>query len=376
MMRQPSLGRFELVLSKTVETNSYVSAIDCSDSTPQVCVVTPSGLHVLDSHSLVPKENFKSESKLGRITDVKFIDESTVMFCSSDGYLRLWDQREAGKISLEMASTAEPDTELKPLLSCDLNLEGNVACAGSEAQKEDAFVLFWDIRDTRTLLGGYWDSHSKDISQVKFHPSINSFLLTGGMDGLVNVFDIEEDCEDNALLYTLNAECAVNHVSWLNRTVSDVDRVAVVTTEEEFQLWLAEDAEPNLRKSREQLAQGISGDKAIVDHLVKAVTFDDGTSVVVGSSNEGKIELWSEAGVYIASMAGDHRDLVRAVAASRDRTGQKKALWSAGEDGILCYWEEKPLQPMCDPPTTSSDHLKARSSMKTKSKPYTKPYQR
>lgn len=48
-----------------------------------------------------------------------------------------------------------------------------------------------------------------DRLQVRFHPSAKSFLLTGGVDGLVNVFDIDEACEDDALLYTLNAECAV-----------------------------------------------------------------------------------------------------------------------------------------------------------------------
>lgn len=134
---------------------------------------------------------------------------------------------------------------------------------------------------------------------MRFHPSVGSFLLTGGMDGLVNVFDIEEGCEDDALLYTLNAECAVvsrlpfraslvgvwlsltylnfnhgvivkrgrihvfincvllqNRVSWLGRTAADVDRVAVITTEEEFQWWEAEDVEPRFRKSRERLAEG------------------------------------------------------------------------------------------------------------------------
>lgn len=32
--------------------------------------------------------------------------------------------------------------------------------------KDDAFLLFWDVRTTK-LLGGYWDTHQGDITQVK-----------------------------------------------------------------------------------------------------------------------------------------------------------------------------------------------------------------
>ncbi|XP_022657103.1 WD repeat-containing protein 89-like isoform X2 [Varroa jacobsoni] len=293
------------------------------------------------------------------------------MACSSDGFLRLWDLREPDRVSLEMSSTTDPAAELKPLLSCDVNLEGTVACAGSETLKEDAFILFWDLRNTRKLMGGYWDTHSKDVTQVRFHPSAKSFLLTGGVDGLVNVFDIDEACEDDALLYTLNAECAVSSVSWLKRTALDVDRLAIVTSEEEFQWWEADDAEPKFRRTREKLVEGNAGDnKIVVDHLVGMVTFDDGLSTLVSSSNDGKVELWTEAGVHLASLAASHHDLVRAAVAGRDETGQQKSLWTAGEDGIVCYWKEGA---QCA--GVAAKDFKAGSSIKTKSKLHkAKPY--
>lgn len=37
--------------------------------------------------------------------------------------------------------------------------------AGTDVLKDDAFLLFWDIRNTN-LLGGYWDTHQGDITQV------------------------------------------------------------------------------------------------------------------------------------------------------------------------------------------------------------------
>jgi len=51
-------------------------------------------------------------------------------------------------------------------LSCfDVSCDGRFLVAGTEVFKDDAFLLFWDIRTTN-LLGGYWDTHQEDITQV------------------------------------------------------------------------------------------------------------------------------------------------------------------------------------------------------------------
>lgn len=38
-------------------------------------------------------------------------------------------------------------------------------CAGTEEVEGDSFLLFFDVR-TATLHGGYWESHTDDITQV------------------------------------------------------------------------------------------------------------------------------------------------------------------------------------------------------------------
>ena len=44
---------------------------------------------------------------------------------------------------------------------------------------------------------------------MKFHNTKATTLLTGTEDGLVNLFDISESCEDDALLTTLNVQTFV-----------------------------------------------------------------------------------------------------------------------------------------------------------------------
>lgn len=59
------------------------------------------------------------------------------------------------------------DSSLKPLSCFDVSCDGRYIIAGTEVIKDDAFLLFWDVRTTK-LLGGYWDTHQGDITQVKY----------------------------------------------------------------------------------------------------------------------------------------------------------------------------------------------------------------
>ena len=73
---------------------------------------------------------------------------------------------------------------------------------------EDSFLLFWDVRSTK-LLGAYWESHSDDITTVKFSPVNGTRLATGSTDGLLNVFNLVATTEDDALEYSFNTESSV-----------------------------------------------------------------------------------------------------------------------------------------------------------------------
>lgn len=67
----------------------------------------------------------------------------------------------------------------KKLLTCfDVSPDNRLLAAGTELYEADAYILFWDIRNTK-LLGGYWESHTDDITDVNFsiHVFISYFKL-------------------------------------------------------------------------------------------------------------------------------------------------------------------------------------------------------
>ena len=48
----------------------------------------------------------------------------------------------------------------------DVNAAGRFLCAGSEVVDQDAYLVFWDVRQPKPL-GGYWESHTDELSTVR-----------------------------------------------------------------------------------------------------------------------------------------------------------------------------------------------------------------
>lgn len=80
--------------------------------------------------------------------------------------------------------------------------------------------MFWDIRYKKheihyplssklNFLGGYWESHTDDITWLAFHPTMENALTSGSTDGLINIFDLKKSSEDEALKHSLNTESSV-----------------------------------------------------------------------------------------------------------------------------------------------------------------------
>jgi len=104
--------------------------------------------------------------------------------------------------------------KLKPLLCLDLSGGDALLAAGTElvrdkaAEAEDSYVLFWDTRST-ALLGGFWESHSDDVTALQFHPTRPHALASASTDGLLNLYDLKEPSEDEALLFSFNTHSSV-----------------------------------------------------------------------------------------------------------------------------------------------------------------------
>lgn len=155
----------------------------------------------------------KSDELCANICGVKCSsqNENELFVCSSLGEVLLFDVRTNEQVNKFWDS--ETEGCVKPYSAFDLNSNGRVICVGTEETKSDVFLCFFDVRQSK-LVGGYWDSHENDVTQIKFHPTNPNLLLSGAMDGLINYFDINELNEEEAIQGTLNTDRSVSSLNW------------------------------------------------------------------------------------------------------------------------------------------------------------------
>uniref|UniRef100_A0A3Q3X5Y9 WD repeat-containing protein 89 n=1 Tax=Mola mola TaxID=94237 RepID=A0A3Q3X5Y9_MOLML len=158
---------------------------------------------------------------------------------SADGTVRGWDVRRPGTKAAQVFK-GEPSHSY---CSFELSCGGTLLCAGTEqVNEEDSFLVFWDVRKPGGgLLGVFSESHSDDVTQVRFHPRDKDRLATGSTDGLVNVFDLSRGTEEEALQATCNSDSSSlegGHASTVRCFLWDAAEEALVTGGEDSQLLL------------------------------------------------------------------------------------------------------------------------------------------
>jgi len=153
--------------------------------------------------------------------------------------------------------------KLKPLLTFDVSQNDQLLCGGTELiGGQDSYLLFWDVRSTK-LLGAYWESHADDVTTVNFHPDKVHSLVSGSTDGLINVFDLKEPNEDDALLYSFNTDSSVESLKWnVDSPMNNVagkkslpeSSVTCVTHTNDVQIWDAESGDKFAHFTRQNVA--------------------------------------------------------------------------------------------------------------------------
>lgn len=69
------------------------------------------------------------------------------------------------KICWIFLDTTVEDNKFKTFNCFDVSSNDRLLTAGTDTIGGDAFILFWDTRK-QNVLGGYWESHTDDITQV------------------------------------------------------------------------------------------------------------------------------------------------------------------------------------------------------------------
>ncbi|XP_054277394.1 WD repeat-containing protein 89 [Macrosteles quadrilineatus] len=291
----------------------------------------------------------------------------------SQGIIKLWDLRTTTKAVQEFRDTSDPKSNGlhdREFCSFDVNISGGFVCAGTAVTDGDAYLMFWDTRKA-SLLGGYWECHMDDITQVKFHPSEPDKLVTGSTDGLINMYDISQSDEDEALLQSFNTESSVEKVKWHEGSEMSI---SCVTHTADVQLWHLEDGAPYNSFTREDMESVVQmNNKNLAESLyvadVHSTSQPDQFMVLTGSNKsvsrlrsavtkEGKLSPYS-------SFHGN-KQIVRC--SWFDPQGG--LLVTAGEGGIVSLWKAGATENVTSPTQLKVTSKLKEKSHKTKSKPY------
>ncbi|XP_018401544.1 PREDICTED: WD repeat-containing protein 89 [Cyphomyrmex costatus] len=265
LVRQDNDGvnkKVELTLSLeervSLDQSEYILSVCGTQSEPEFRIGAALSDHSCIIYSIGESLNriITLDHNQAPIVGIKFnpTSKNLIYVASNDGLITACDLRAKGKIVAEFKDNTE-NGKTKPLASFDLSCDERLIAGGTEHTGGDAFILFWDIRQSsskgnkNSLLGGYWESHMDDITCLTFHPVKQNVLASGSTDGLMNIFDLTQSSEDLALTYSLNTESSVDRLGWLTD-----DSLWCTTHTQILQLWECEGASAYATFTRSDLA--------------------------------------------------------------------------------------------------------------------------
>ncbi|XP_046387163.1 WD repeat-containing protein 89 isoform X2 [Ischnura elegans] len=308
------------------------------------------GIVVYDIETLKGIGNYGHD---GGITGLRFSPKSDHLLYSSslDGSIKLWDIRSSTTDGCASEFTGKWTSDdgscvRHPLTAFDVCNRDRIVVAGTESDGVDSFLLFWDVRAPLKPLGGYWESQAEDVTQVTFHPVESDIVAAGSMDGLVNIFDIRQSCEDDALSNSLNTMSTVDKISWLGSHKSgDSDegggnRLSCITHAETLQIWQADEASKECDFSRVDVAEAMkvksSEDCYLVDVFLGGESQEE-TLILGGSFKSGCLRLLHLRNGRLSPWAilNASSQVVRCCWGDQKRG----LLATGGEDGLLTIWK-------------------------------------
>lgn len=183
---------------------------------------------------------------------------NSLFVAEASGNIYLYDIR--SKPTHVQTFQADAIDTVKPYTCFDMNADESLLCAGTEKTQDECHLKLFDVRKWSTLTT-FTDSHSQDFTQVKFHPNKRNVLASGSTDGLINIFNVTETNEDDALEYCVNTESSVQTINWHLRN-SDMedssvtgDLLTCITDTHDFQLIDVDESEIIFQAKRNQIVK-------------------------------------------------------------------------------------------------------------------------
>ncbi|NXJ92556.1 WDR89 protein, partial [Corythaixoides concolor] len=280
----------------------------------------------------------------GILNGVRFAHacDSMVFSACSDGTVKCWDVRLATQKAVQIFSGYPSNV----FISFDINCSDLIVCAGTEKVEQDTFLVFWDARGltdcastTREPLGVYSESHNDDVTKICFHPTEPNLVVSGSTDGLVNVFDINKDNEDDALISTCNSDSSVSFIGWSGRGYK---QVYCMTHDEGFCWWdiaQLDTEEPITLLHVLDVRDTACGEDNGLHYLVGGLYHEKAEKLfLIGGTSAGNLHLMgcgTDGLSLVGSLCGGHSATVRSFCWNLT----DESLLTGGEDAQLLLWK-------------------------------------
>lgn len=305
-------------------------------------------LVLVDSSTLKPVANLAQHS--ATISDLKYAADSTLLSSSMDGTVAVWDLRTGRPNALLSRPAPEPEEDTKarrrkpmkmpPVCSVDSDAGRNMIAYGTGIPDggEDSMICFWDPRSLSAPVATFADSHSEDITCIRFRPErgAQAELASAGTDGVLNLFHLgsdifsnrsDEDKENDAIQMTIPLE-SVARFDWASKYIW-----ALTTTE---RLFVVEPNEGDVLLNIDDI-RAKTGSEYLIDCVYEPMS--ERLYLYAGLGGNVRcfhVNLDGVTEIPERNLFGGHADIVRGFAPI-SRNGQAGIL-TGGEDGRIIAW--------------------------------------
>jgi WD40 repeat protein len=316
------------------------------------CALSNGEVQVYDQDTMRLLQTYKMNTGNGHLVtdlvgDLSSANPNTLVTTATDGTITLFDVRQ----SVPAFSMQLPRSD-EQALSVSLGFEGTLAAVGTSKSN----IHFYDVRNSRSLLGTYNQAHTQGVTKVRFQ-TLSSFgttsttspiLVSGAEDGLACVFDTSQASEETALKNVLAVQSPIRQVGFFG---PQSEAIYCLTGDESLKLYHMDDSicrkdyGSQLREYLSHLLGRGGGDAAsssqsqssMMDYLVDCY-WDTARQelLLCAGNNSGDAGLFKvqEHDISLSHrLAGGHRGVIRALGSL-----STNVFVTVGEDARMCEW--------------------------------------